>query len=569
MHLKADLTLACLHAFDLERQPPRFFLTGRGGSVGTLSMLVTVQFPLFDVRLFDLQQLHRLRKPDWSRLAADKDYVKGFGGVRRREIEGFVGHFAEDTYCSAHNAIRFPKTTIPSQPSPIAHANLSSERPIPVSIDYRGYFSDGGPMSRVEIGLKVDDKHLRHIGQVDLNSLLSRLLSIEVIINGHQEAPISLALAGELISLATQKATTHRKDQALNPPRYLFPLQPFVIVAVDRRSERTKFAPSDTCKIYSETIEIVCGDLSRSLPSVRIEQLTYQGSQLARNLRLLINRAHADLEISSLGFKTIERVAEERIKAGGRYELRPIVAAVLRSRDRRMEELLVRIGRAVIAIGIVQINNSREAGVMFLESIWPRRITNLEDQIARLIERFDADVAFLNQAKHPGAEGYRSSVAKASSIENIFLSYRRDEAEILAGRIYDTLLREVTPHVFLDSMSLKPGEKWKDVVEERIANSTAVLVLVSKNWSGSLGNGRYRIEKPKDPVRKEVEIALRHKKLIIPIVLPEASFPPQKLPHSIREIANFHALKLGEAEFYRPSIDRLIEAIRTQNVNLR
>src|SRR5215467_12143101 len=91
----------------------------------------------------------------------------------------------------------------------------------------------------------------------------------------------------------------------------------------------------------------------------------------------------------------------------------------------------------------------------------------------------------------------------------VFISYRRSDAGGYAGRIYDRLSQRFGAAVFMDTTALRLGEDFMAVIQERIAASRAVVVLVGTDWLALDARGTSRLDHPDDPVRLELEHALR------------------------------------------------------------
>ncbi len=65
----------------------------------------------------------------------------------------------------------------------------------------------------------------------------------------------------------------------------------------------------------------------------------------------------------------------------------------------------------------------------------------------------------------------------------IFISYRRDDEKYFAGRLYERLLRHFSrQQIFMDVDSIPLGLDFTKVVEDRLAQSGVMLVVIGKNW---------------------------------------------------------------------------------------
>jgi hypothetical protein len=91
----------------------------------------------------------------------------------------------------------------------------------------------------------------------------------------------------------------------------------------------------------------------------------------------------------------------------------------------------------------------------------------------------------------------------------ILISYRREDSDAITGRIFDRLIAHYgRGSVFRDVDNIPFGVNFRDQIRAVLEESNIVLVVVGPRWFGRRG-GQSRVEDPADPVRVEVEIALR------------------------------------------------------------
>ena len=148
----------------------------------------------------------------------------------------------------------------------------------------------------------------------------------------------------------------------------------------------------------------------------------------------------------------------------------------------------------------------------------------------------------------------------------VFISYRRNDAESEAGRLYDNLVDAIgAENVFMDVDSISAGDDFRRAIEGSLEQSDAALILIGENWlepSGKPGQNS-RLDDPDDYVRLEIEIALEHKLKLIPVLLRNSVMPAEvSLPESIRDLALRNAVTLRSGSDYRPDIERLFKAIK-------
>ncbi len=146
----------------------------------------------------------------------------------------------------------------------------------------------------------------------------------------------------------------------------------------------------------------------------------------------------------------------------------------------------------------------------------------------------------------------------------VFISYRRSDAAGFAGRIADFLAFE-RPNltVFMDVMSIRPGDDFIDTINDRLAASGTVLALIGERWLDEEGaSGGRRLDDPQDFVRLELELALGAGTTVVPVLLDDARMPaPDELPESLRQLTRRNAFHLRHHAFRR-DIDALADIIQ-------
>jgi hypothetical protein len=145
----------------------------------------------------------------------------------------------------------------------------------------------------------------------------------------------------------------------------------------------------------------------------------------------------------------------------------------------------------------------------------------------------------------------------------IFLSYRRGDTQWAARGIYDRLVdRYGRRNVFRDLDAIPPGARFRDYVERKISESDVLILLIGKAWASYADEtGRRRLEQPRDPVRLEVEAALRVGLPIIPVRVEGAPMPTEgDLVPSIVDLLEFNAAEVSDSR-WDYDVDRLLWAI--------
>jgi formylglycine-generating enzyme required for sulfatase activity len=148
-------------------------------------------------------------------------------------------------------------------------------------------------------------------------------------------------------------------------------------------------------------------------------------------------------------------------------------------------------------------------------------------------------------------------------VPKIAISYRRADADVMAGRIRDRLAAHYGEDaVFMDIDDIPYGKDFRVHIREAIVQSDVLLVIVGQRWLGAARGGRRRIDDETDFVRVEVETALSNAVVIIPVRVGAARMPqPAQLPESLKNIAFLNTASVDTGRDFHPHLERLIRAI--------
>ena len=144
----------------------------------------------------------------------------------------------------------------------------------------------------------------------------------------------------------------------------------------------------------------------------------------------------------------------------------------------------------------------------------------------------------------------------------IAISYRRDDSAAITGRIFDRLVaRYGSDSVFRDIDNIPLGVDFREYINTILAQTNITLVVVGKRWFGAR-RGRRRIDDPADPVRVEVEAALRSGMPVIPVLVEGGGMPNvDQLSDSLKELVYRNGLDVGSGRDFDQHMERLIRNI--------
>ena len=150
----------------------------------------------------------------------------------------------------------------------------------------------------------------------------------------------------------------------------------------------------------------------------------------------------------------------------------------------------------------------------------------------------------------------------------IFISYRRDDTAGRAGRLFDVLVaRFGARNVFQDVAAIEPGTDFTKRVDDAIAQSDAVLVVIGADWLTMRDpGGTPRLDEPDDDVRREVGAALAADVRVVPVLVGGATLPAgTDLPEALQPLAQRQAVTLRDATWHQ-DVDGLIRRLEGEEL---
>jgi hypothetical protein len=146
----------------------------------------------------------------------------------------------------------------------------------------------------------------------------------------------------------------------------------------------------------------------------------------------------------------------------------------------------------------------------------------------------------------------------------IFISYRREDAEGQAGRLFDDLVMNFGEgSVFMDVAGIELGRDFRRAIDEQVASCGVLLAVIGKGWLDAKDeSGRRRLDDPLDFVRLETASALKRDIPVIPVLVRGASMPrAEQLPPDLAELVYRNAVELTHAR-WDSDLQVLVKALR-------
>ena len=149
-------------------------------------------------------------------------------------------------------------------------------------------------------------------------------------------------------------------------------------------------------------------------------------------------------------------------------------------------------------------------------------------------------------------------------MRSIFISYRREDSEGQAGRLYEGLsARFGEDRVFMDVAAIRAGRDFRREIEERVASCAVLLVVIGQRWLEARdGAGQRRLDNPADFVRLETASALaRQQVTVVPVLVGGARMPEARdLPDDLKDLVFRNAVPLTHQR-WDSDLDELVNDI--------
>jgi hypothetical protein len=119
----------------------------------------------------------------------------------------------------------------------------------------------------------------------------------------------------------------------------------------------------------------------------------------------------------------------------------------------------------------------------------------------------------------------------------IAISYRRSDSQDITGRIFDRLAQQYgRDTVFRDIDSIQPGIDFRTQIADALTTTDVLLVIVGPRWLGRGEGAESRMDNESDPVRVEVEMALKRDIPVIPVLVSGMKMPEAgQLPATLKD----------------------------------
>lgn len=131
----------------------------------------------------------------------------------------------------------------------------------------------------------------------------------------------------------------------------------------------------------------------------------------------------------------------------------------------------------------------------------------------------------------------------------IFISYRRNDSDVAAGRLADDLSAIFgAANIFRDIDSLHPGQDYEEALDSALESCAVLIAVIGPRWSTITNKeGQRRLEDPTDWVCTEISRALARGIYVIPVLISGTNMPQdQEVPDSLKPLLKRQGIELDD-----------------------
>jgi hypothetical protein len=140
----------------------------------------------------------------------------------------------------------------------------------------------------------------------------------------------------------------------------------------------------------------------------------------------------------------------------------------------------------------------------------------------------------------------------------IFISYRRDDTSLPAGKLYYRLSGSFPQNkIYIGLDRVAHGEDLVKTIEKAVESSYVLIALIGRRWLIS------DLGRPDDHVRSELSAAFKRNTRVIPVLVEGARMPrDDELPDELKALVTLKAWQVSDASF-EADYGHLVSGIQT------
>lgn len=446
-------------------------------------MLVSLQFPIADLRPFVTAPTNRLAVPGWPDPTPSDQFVRGFGVIRPRRLGGFQGWINEDKVCIANRAMAFID---------FHRLELPSAR-----IAFKRLYSDGECTTKYDIGIRFPGRRT-----YDLHLLVGRVLDLTVGFRAARAACPLLSARAQLAG-AYLAASTRTSDGFIPDNVWIRAGRPLIFSESDREPPTIPHFAKRVDLWSRCSIRMAFWEGSYKGQSLPIWHIHHNNKGLARNLRASLTRLHAEMECLNAVMNAIGdgRIAVDDPQVADRVQfyLSEAITRVTRTRGKGPfgEEAWLQLARQVDE----ELRPGRHDALMTKCNRFRKNIKDKIEIYAQSIEKeqFGGSINFVNCEVTMSKDTYNNiggqvgAMGKGAKVENSTFNQLKIE-QIDPGRLADELrqLKAALSAMTLDAdqaIDQDLVDRAADAAERRDVGQAAGLLKRVGGWMADVAKG--------------------------------------------------------------------------------
>jgi len=144
----------------------------------------------------------------------------------------------------------------------------------------------------------------------------------------------------------------------------------------------------------------------------------------------------------------------------------------------------------------------------------------------------------------------------------VFISYRRSDSDITAGRLADDLMQIFgRGAIFRDVDTLEPGEDYTTALDHALDSCGALIAMIGSRWSDVTDDaGHRRLDDPSDWVRAEIRRALERGIRVIPVLISATMPRESEIPPDLQPLVRRQAMEVSDRH-WKQDLELLAQAL--------
>ncbi|WP_342726082.1 hypothetical protein AAFG07_03795 [Bradyrhizobium sp. B097] len=456
-------------------------------------MLLTIQFPLADLRPFLLGPNRRLPKPAWPNAHPGGEFVRGIGGIDFRRLGGLQGWVGEGTHCLATNLV-----SLGDLPQP----RLLNEDEVPPGIvttrvKFRRLFADGVALAKFELGIAAGGYlQTRDWGlSYDFAGLVTEVGKLQCRVPGSAAGPLLFSgkpLATRYAECSTKRAIDTQVFAKESPDEAGLVVPGDPLIFIDCSSQKFVLPKGFRSVVMPGNFDFQVFFGLHQQGALRVPVwilLRNKQSDGARHLRIFLQRMHAEKEVLRA---VLDRIASGKIGASASETLQ----RYLLESTRRINHLEGRADKkAVDGIGTLAASCLQYVQPGWLDTLMQRLDVlnvrpNVKRNVAARIRRNDLmQFVIIDQSQHDHRRGIfmgdvfsniqNSTIVNRSTVESAFNKTKSESGEETAS-----ILLKVAE--FVAKSGNKEAGELLDQFNEELSKPQPRKSLLKRSWDGLL-----------------------------------------------------------------------------------